>query len=67
MALIHLKVKELLAYKRSVDQMCKFLGAKSLFFLSLEGTYKALGYKKETIMHHNLLITVLLGIIQYRF
>jgi amidophosphoribosyltransferase len=39
--------KELLAYKRSVDQMCKFLGAKSLFFLSLEGTYKALGYKKR--------------------
>ena len=25
------KSKELLAYKRSVDQMCKFLGAKSLF------------------------------------
>ena len=41
------KSKELLAYKRSVDQMCKFLGAKSLFFLSLEGTYKALGYKKR--------------------
>ena len=39
--------KALLAYKRSVDQMCKFLGAKSLFFLSLEGTYKALGYKKR--------------------
>ena len=27
--------------------MRKFLGAKSLFFLSLEGTYKALGYKKR--------------------
>ena len=39
--------KELLACKRSVDQMCEFLGAKSLFFLSLEGTYKALGYKKR--------------------
>ena len=27
--------------------MCKFLGARSLFFLSFEGTYKALGYKKR--------------------
>ena len=28
--------KELLAYKRSVNQMCKFLGAKSLFFFPLK-------------------------------
>ena len=35
---------ELLASKHSLDEMTKIVGATSLFFLSLEGTYKAMGY-----------------------
>ena len=34
--------EELLAYNRSNKEMCNYLKAKSLKFLSLEGTYKAL-------------------------
>ena len=45
----------------SLDEI--FVGAKSLF-LSLKGTYVAMGYKIETIKIHNFLIIVLLVIIQ---
>jgi amidophosphoribosyltransferase len=38
---------ELIASKNSLDEMTKLIGANSLFFLSLEGTYKAMGYKKR--------------------
>mgnify|MGYP006084941917 FL=1 len=38
---------ELIASKNSLDEMTKIIGATSLFFLSLEGTYKAMGYKKR--------------------
>ena len=41
------KHKELMASNYSLEQMTKIVGAKSLFFLSLEGTYKAMGYKKR--------------------
>ena len=34
--------EELLASKRDIKQMCEYIGAKSLKFLSLNGTYKAL-------------------------
>ena len=34
--------EELLAYKKSVDQMCEYIKAKSLKFLSIDGLYKAL-------------------------
>ncbi len=39
--------KELLAYEKSKDQMCKNINAKSLDFLSLEGLYKALIKEKR--------------------
>jgi len=38
---------ELIASKNSLDEMTKIIGATSLFFLSLEGTYKAMGYKQR--------------------
>ena len=34
--------EELLAHKKSNDEMCKYINAKSLKFLSLDGLYKAL-------------------------
>ena len=33
--------KELLAANKNLDQMCKYIGSKSLKFLSLDGLYKA--------------------------
>ena len=38
---------ELIASKNNLKQMTQAIGATSLFFLSLEGTYKAMGYKKR--------------------
>ena len=36
---------ELMASENNINSMRKLVGAKSLFFLSLEGTYKAMGFK----------------------
>ena len=38
---------ELLASKKSVEEMRESIGATSLFFLSLNGTYKAMGHKER--------------------
>ena len=38
---------ELIASKSSLEEMTKLVGAKSLFFLSLKGTYKAMGCEKR--------------------
>ena len=38
---------ELLAFKKNNQEMCKYLSAKSLKFLSIEGLYKALGEEKR--------------------
>ena len=35
---------ELIASKNSIEEINKAIGSKSVFFLSLEGTYKAMGY-----------------------
>ena len=35
--------KELLAYNKTIDEMCEYINAKSLKFLSLKGLYIALG------------------------
>ena len=40
--------KELLAHNKSTDEMCKYIKAKSLKFLSLDGLYKALGAGKRS-------------------
>ena len=38
---------ELIASKNSIEEMRESIGATSLFFLSLEGTYKAMGHDKR--------------------
>jgi amidophosphoribosyltransferase len=38
---------ELLAANMSVDDMCRFMGATSLSFLSVDGVYRALGYEQR--------------------
>ena len=38
---------ELIASKSNIEEMTKLVGAKSLFFLSLNGTYKAMGYNER--------------------
>ena len=39
--------KELLAANKTNDEICKYIGAKSLRFLSIEGLYKAIGFEKR--------------------
>ncbi len=41
--------EELLAYKKSVGQMCEYIKAKSLKFLSIDGLYKALTGTKRNL------------------
>ena len=40
------ETEQLLAANHSLDDMCTFIGADSLGFLSLDGLYKAMGYPK---------------------
>jgi amidophosphoribosyltransferase len=35
----------------SVDEMCRFMGATSLSFLSVDGVYRALGHDKRDARH----------------
>jgi len=39
--------KELLAANKTNDEICEYIGAKSLRFLSLDGLYKAVGFDKR--------------------
>ncbi len=39
--------KELLAAKKTVDDICKYINAKSLKFLSIDGLYKAIGFESR--------------------
>ncbi len=39
--------KELLAANKTNDEICEYIGAKSLKFLSIHGLYKALDFKKR--------------------
>ena len=39
--------KELLAANKTNEEICKYIGAKSLDFLSIEGLYKAIGIEKR--------------------
>ncbi len=39
--------EELLAANKSVTEICDYIGAKSLQFLSIDGLYKAMGYEKR--------------------
>ena len=40
--------KELLAANKTNDEICKYIGAKSLSFLSIEGLYKAIGFENRS-------------------
>ncbi len=39
--------KELLAANKTIDQICEYISAKSLKFLSVNGMYKAIGFDKR--------------------
>ena len=39
--------EELLAANKSVNEICDYIGAKSLRFLSIDGLYKSMGYEKR--------------------
>ena len=39
--------KELLAANKSNDEICEYIGAKSLRFLSIDGLYRAIGFEKR--------------------
>ena len=43
--------KELLAANKNIDEMCKYINAKSLKFLSLGGLYRALGFDKRNDLY----------------
>ena len=46
--------KELLAANKTVEEMCKYINAKSLKFLSIEGLYKAMGFAKRNKIYPQL-------------
>ena len=46
--------KELLAYGRTNQEMCDYINAKTLKFLSLHGLYKALGFKERNKLNPQL-------------
>ena len=46
--------KELLAANYTIEEMCKFINANSLKFLSLEGLYKAMGFDKRNDLYPQL-------------
>jgi amidophosphoribosyltransferase len=39
--------KELLAANKTNEEICEYIGAKSLDFLSLQGLYRAIGFEKR--------------------
>ena len=39
--------KELLAANKTTDEICKYIGAKTLTFLSIDGLYRAIGFDKR--------------------
>ena len=39
--------KELLAANKTTDEICKYIGAKTLTFLSINGLYRAIGFDKR--------------------
>ena len=46
--------KELLAANKTIEEMCKYINAKSLKFLSIEGLYKAMGFAKRNEIYPQL-------------
>ena len=52
---------ELLAFKKNNKEMCDYIKAETLKFLSLKGLYEALEKEKETTCTHSLVIIILLA------
>ena len=46
--------KELLAANKTNDEICEYIGAKSLKFLSIDGLYKAIGFDKRNEIYPQL-------------
>ena len=46
--------KELLAANKSNDEICQYIGAKTLKFLSLDGMYRAIGFETRNINYPQL-------------
>ena len=46
--------KELLAANKNIVEMCKYINAKSLKFLSIKGLYKAMGFEKRNEIYPQL-------------
>ena len=46
--------KELLAANKSINEICEFIGAKSLKFLDINGLYKAMGFEKRNNLYPQL-------------
>ena len=46
--------KELLAANKTNDEICEYIGAKSLDFLSIDGMYKAMGFEKRNTTYPQL-------------
>ena len=46
--------KELLAANKSNDEICEYIGAKSLKFLSISGLYKAIGFNERNEIYPQL-------------
>ena len=46
--------KELLAANKTNDEICKYIDAKSLKFLSIDGLYRAMGYEKRNSIYPQL-------------
>ncbi len=46
--------KELLAANKTVDEICNFINAKSLKFLSINGLYKAMGFESRNSLYPQL-------------
>ena len=47
MVLIHQLKKNFLQQNKTNDEICDYIGAKSLEFLSIKGMYKAMGFDKR--------------------
>ena len=50
--------KELLAANKTNKEICEYINAKSLNFLSVDGLYRAMGFEKETKIILNLQIII---------
>ena len=46
--------KELLAANKSDDEICKYINAKTLNFLSIDGLYRAIGFENRNISYPQL-------------